>query len=66
MKKEIEVWELDLTAKNYDGVKRPTLVKKKLSISYKKIKERVIKKIAPSEMQDALDEFFQVDKIMDY
>ena len=66
MKKEIEVWELDLTAKNYDGVKRPTLVKKKLSISYKKIKERVIKKIAPSEIQDALDEFFQVDKIMDY
>jgi hypothetical protein len=66
MKKEIEVWELDLTAKNCDGVKRPTLVKKKLSISYKKIKERVIKKITSSEMQDALDEFFQVDKIMDY
>lgn len=66
MNKEIEVWELDLTAKNCDSVKRPTLVKKKLSISYKKIKERVIKKIAPSEMQDALDEFFQVDKIMDY
>jgi hypothetical protein len=39
MKKEIEVWELDLTAKNCDGVKRPTLVKKKYQFPIKKSKK---------------------------